>query len=309
MLVEASNLNKFHGARLALTGVGFGMERGEKTALLGLPRSGKSTLVRLLAGYISPTFGYVKLDGRDPHLPETRSLFGYVPEGAPLPGRMRVREYLRFRARLKGLGRKAIATAVASARERCGLRAAGDEHLSELSLLERFKTSLADALLTDPELFILDEPSLDLHPEEAVEVRELIGAVTENRSLILSGRSLPDAERLCRRGIILEAGKVSVDGRLAKIVENSVGERELVLEIMTRQPVRETLRSIPGVRAVAVLPDCVDERLARVSLIMPAGVDLRREITQACANRGWLITEMRLEPPSLEDVFRRLGKG
>lgn len=308
MMLEADNLTKFYGARPALEGVSFAVDKGEVIGFLGVNGAGKSTTMRILTGFVAPTFGAARVCGLDPHLPAARAKFGYLPESNPLPARFRVREYLRFRAGIKGLGRKS-AGAVAEAAGRCGIAEEMETMIGQLSKGMRQRVGLADSILGDPEILILDEPTAGLDPRQAEETRELVANLGANATVFLSSHILHDVERLCRRVIILDKGRIAADGDLEGICEANVEERIIRLELLTAEPVRESLRVIPGVRAVSVEPSPADPKAVQVKLTTTAGVDLRREVSAVCAARGWLATEMRMEPVRLEDIFRRLTKG
>lgn len=308
-MLEAINLNKFYGSRQALDGVSFSIGRGEVVGFLGVNGAGKSTTMRILTGFVAPTLGEAKVAGMAPHLPKAREKIGYLPETNPLPTHMRVAEYLRFRAGIKGLGRGEARRAIGETAERCHI----DEYMrlmiGSLSKGMRQRVGLADSLLAKPEVLILDEPTAGLDPRQAAEARELIAEIGVGATVFLSSHILHDVERLCRRVIILAHGRVAADGSLSDICEKNVEERTIHLEIIANEPVRETLRAITGVRAVSVEPSAETRDALAVRLTIPAGVDLRQEISLISARRGWLITEMRLEPVRLEDIFRRLTRG
>ncbi len=309
MMLEAINLSKFYGHRPALEGVSFAIDRGETVGFLGVNGAGKSTTMRILTGFIAPTHGQVRVAGLDPRLPKSREKIGYLPESNPLPAAMRVGEYLRFRAGLKGLAGNDAAWAVNETAERCNVKDDLRTMIGQLSKGMRQRVGLADSLLAKPEILILDEPTAGLDPRQADETRQLIAQLGEGATVFLSSHILHDVERLCRRVVILDQGRVAADDSLEAICEKNIEERTIHVEMIAREPVRETLRAIPGVRAVSIETDPASDGLLTIHLSIPAGVDLRREISLISAKRGWLITEMRLEPVRLEDIFRRLTRG
>ncbi len=309
MMLEAINLSKFYGPRPALDGVSFAVDKGEIVGFLGVNGAGKSTTMRILTGFVAPTHGEARVAGLDPRLPKAREKFGYLPESNPLPGSMRVDEYLRFRAGLKGLPRAEAARAIAETAERCNITGVLHDMIGRLSKGTRQRVGLADSLLARPEVLILDEPTAGLDPRQAEETRDLIAELGRDATVFLSSHILHDVERLCRRVIILDQGRVAADDSLDSICGKNVEERTIHMEMIAREPVRETLRAIPGVRAVSIESEPGADGLLTILLAIPAGVDLRREISLISAKRGWLITEMRLEPVRLEDIFRRLTRG
>lgn len=306
MMLEAINLNKFYGARPALDSVSFAIDKGEVVGFLGVNGAGKSTTMRILTGFLPPTLGQALVDGQDPSNPRVREKFGYLPESNPLPLHMRVGEYLRFRCGIKGVPRRRTTAAIQETAERCHVADALPRLIGQLSKGMRQRVGLADSLLTKPEILILDEPTAGLDPRQAQETRDLISRIGQGATVFLSSHILHDVERLCRRVIILNGGRVAADDTLEAIYERHVEERVLHLQILSREPVRETFRAVPGVRTVTVEQDREVSDALSLRLTMPAGVDLRQELSHICSQRGWLITGMRLEPVRLEDIFRRL---
>ena len=306
MMLEVKNLNKFYGPRQALDSVSFSVGKGEVVGFLGVNGAGKSTTMRILTGFLAPTHGEARIAGGDPRHPATREKFGYLPEANPLPVHMRVREYLRFRAGLKGLHGKEALLAMAESSDRCGVADFMDRMIGQLSKGMRQRVGLADSMLTRPEVLILDEPTAGLDPRQAADTRELIAEVGKGATVFLSSHILSDIERLCKRVIILDQGRVAADDTLEKICGRNVEERTVHLEVISPEPVREAFRGVPGVRTVAVSPNPGEAESVGVRITVPAGVDLRQELSSLCSQRGWLITGMRLEPVKLEDIFRRL---
>lgn len=309
MMLEAINLNKFYGSRQALESVSFAIDAGEVVGFLGVNGAGKSTTMRILTGFITPTLGEAKIAGLPPSVPKAREKIGYLPEMNPLPPRMRVEEYLRFRAGIKGVPRADVTAAVVEAAERCGVDGYLRLLIGGLSKGMRQRVGLTDTLLAKPEILILDEPTAGLDPRQAAETRDLIAELGKETTVFLSSHILHDVERLCRRVVILDQGRIVADDSLQRICDKTVDERSVHVEIIADEPVRETLRTITGVRAVSVAPAEEKGGSTVVRLTIPAGVDLRREISLISARRGWIITEMRLEPVRLEDIFRRLTGG
>jgi ABC-2 type transport system ATP-binding protein len=306
MMLVADNVSKFFGARQALDSVTFGVGKGEIVGFLGANGAGKSTTMRILTGFVAPTHGSARVGGGDPRRAAVRQGMGYLPEDNPLPARVRVNEYLRFRASLKGLRGTAAAAAIADKAGACGITDSLPRMMGQLSKGTRQRVGLAEALLGDPEVLILDEPTAGLDPRQAAETRELIDRLGGGATVLLSSHILSDIERLCKRVIILEQGRIVADDTLEAIYARHVEERTVHLEVAAREPVREAFRAVPGVRAVAVLQDGLEPDRIGVRITVRVGEDLRGELAALCVRRGWLVTEMRLEPVRLEDIFRRL---
>lgn len=322
MILEAIALNKRYGSRTALESVSFSLDKGEVVGFLGGNGAGKSTTMRIMAGFIAPTGGQARIGGRDPVLPGVREKIGYLPEANPLPPAMRVGEYLRFRAGLKGLPRAQRAHAAGEAAERCRIGHALSRLIGQLSKGNRQRVGLADCLLARPEVLLLDEPTAGLDPRQAAETRELVAELGREATVLLSSHILHDIERLCRRVVILDRGRVAADGDLDAICRASVEERILHIAVLAPEPARETFLTVPGVRPAAPVENAGPEAAANdpdgivsgetpqcFRLAVPAGADVRREISRLAVDRSWLITEMRLEPIRFEDIFNRLTDG
>ncbi|MCD8139918.1 MAG: ABC transporter ATP-binding protein [Planctomycetaceae bacterium] len=305
MMLEAVNLNKFFGPRQALDSVSFSIGKGETVAFLGAAGSGKSTLLRTLSGFLEPTHGAVRIGGMNPRLPRTRERIGYLPEGNPLPNHLRVREYLLYRAGLKGLhgqdGRAAVDRVIA----RCGLDDSWDRMILHLLRATKRRVGLADCLLAQPDVLLMDEPLLDLDAATTEEMRDLLCSLTDV-TVAFSSHRLPEVERICDRVIVLQRGRVVANDSLDNLYDRYVEERVINLRLVSREPVRETLRAVTGVRTVTVEPEAAGEEGMVVHLTVPSGVDLRQELSQVCARRGWLVTEMRMDPVRLDDLFHRM---
>lgn len=306
MTLEAHNVHKFYGPRQALAGVSFAISQGECVGFLGVNGAGKSTVMRILTGFLAPTYGRVRVAGQDPRLAATRSRFGYLPESNPLPHSDRVDEYLRYRAGLKGIGRKEVRWAVQEVADLCNVTDVLPRIIGQLSKGMRQRVGLADSLLGRPDILVLDEPTAGLDPRQASETRDLIGRLAGDATVLLSSHILGDVERLCQRAIILGSGVVLADGSPDEICDANVEERTIILEIIANEPVREALRTVTGVRTISVSPDAATPEAVTVRVTTPNGVDLRRELSSICSERGWLITGMRLEPVTLEDIFKKL---
>ncbi|MDR1534717.1 MAG: ABC transporter ATP-binding protein [Planctomycetota bacterium] len=307
MLLEAVNLVKLYGGRTALDRVSFSLARGETAGFLGVNGAGKSTAMRILAGYLAPSAGQARIAGRDPRRTGARKKIGYLPEANPLPSWMRVGEYLLFRAGLKTGSRSEARRLAGGTAERCRIAHLRDRRIGGLSKGTRQRVGLADCLLGNPEVLILDEPTSGLDPAEAGETRRLIAEAGETGAVLLSSHLLRDIESLCPRVIILDRGRVARDGTLAALIGQYAGERTLRLEVEAGEGVLETFLALPGVTGGELVPDGAGGG-AVVRLTLAAGAEVRREAALAALRKGWLVTEMRLEPIRLEDVFRRFAR-
>lgn len=310
MMIEVNNVSKFYGARQALDRISLRIASREMTGILGANGSGKSTLMRLLAGYLAPTNGRIRVDGVDPRINSAvRQKIGYLPEGTPLPPRMRVGEYLRYRAGLKGIfNRKPLKNELAMLYEKCPIKDLRDRLIVGINPNERQWVGIADCLLGGPELYLFDELTAGMDARNADMAKNLMKSLAESATVILTSRVLGDMEEMNCRVLVLEQARIFADNTLKTICKNHVEERTIILNLISPEPVREAFRSVPGVRTVAIVHEEGSNGEKTVRITIPAGVDLRQELSQICAKRGWIITGMQLEPVKLDDIFRKAVK-
>jgi ABC-2 type transport system ATP-binding protein len=287
--------------------VSFNVERGAVVGLLGPNGSGKSTLMRCLIGFFSPTAGRVRVNGIDvAERPiAARRQLGYLPEHVMLYPELTVRRYLGFVAGMKGLRGAKRRAAVSTALEQCGLADVAGRHTGKLSKGYCQRVGLAQALLGDPELLVLDEPTVGLDPVQTVELRSLVRGLA-GRTVLLSTHILSEAAALCSQVVILKQGRlVAVDSpdELARRVERAGG---VVVTIDAPvEAVHTLLASLPGVAGVERVED--GRGGATTFRVGSDGADpVQRAIAAAIVERGWTLLEMRQEVPTLEELFMRL---
>jgi ABC-2 type transport system ATP-binding protein len=306
-LIHVEHLTKFYGTTCAVDDVSFAIGRGEVAALLGPNGSGKSTLMRMLTGYFSPTAGRVLIDGVDvaerPALARRR--VGYLPEQVTLYPELTVRRYLAFVAEVKGLGAAARRTAVANVIERCGLAEVADRLAGKLSKGYRQRVGLAQALVGDPEVLVLDEPTVGLDPVQTVEMRGLLRTLT-GRTMLLSTHILSEASALCSRIVILARGRLVAEDTPEGLARRLAGVARLMVRVEgPADAVAEVLGTLPGVlRVEATAPD---EGPGRPFALFAADVGpMQRALGVAVVARGWTLLEVHVSVPSLEDLFVQL---
>src|SRR5579864_4299221 len=260
LMIAVENLTKRYAGHTAVSSISFSVNRGEIVGLLGPNGAGKSTTMRVLSCYLPATSGTVRVAGLDVFhdSTEVRRRIGYMPENNPLHQEMRVREYLKFRARLKGLGIRRSRDRVEVVMEQCGLTDVGRRIIGQLSKGYKQRVGLADALVHEPDLIILDEPTIGLDPNQIRSVRQLIKSLAEKHTVLISTHILPEAEMMCSRMLIMYGGKIlaaDTPDNLQKLVH---GIGQIVAEINAPPgELREALSLVPGIERFDV-SDSVD---------------------------------------------------
>ena len=310
-MIEAQHLTKYYGTTCAVDDVSFTLRRGEVTALVGPNGSGKSTLMRMLTGYFSPTAGRILIDGVDvaarPALARRR--LGYLPEQVALYPELTVRRYLAFVAEVKGVGGGARREAVRQVIDRCGLADVADRLAGTLSKGYRQRVGLAQALVGDPEVLVLDEPTVGLDPVQTVDMRGLLRTLAE-RTVLLSTHILSEASALCSRIMILARGRLVAEDTPAELARRLAGLARLAVRVDgPAEAVAAALGALPGVvRVETAAPDDQPGRAFAVFANEPEPV--QRALAAAIVARGWTLLAVSLSVPTLEDLFVRLvGQG
>ena len=306
-MIEAQHLTKYYGTTCAVNDVSFTLRRGEVTALLGPNGSGKSTLMRLLTGYFSPTAGRILIDGVDvaarPALARRR--LGYLPEQVALYPELTVQRYLAFVAEVKGVGGGARREAVRQVIGRCGLADVAHRLAGTLSKGYRQRVGLAQALIGDPEVLVLDEPTVGLDPVQTVDMRGLLRTLAE-RTVLLSTHILSEASALCSRIMILARGRLVAEDTPAELARRLAGVARLAVRVEgPEDAVAATLGALPGVvRVELAAPDDQPGRAFAVFASEPEPV--QRALAAAIVARGWTLLAVSPSVPTLEDLFVRL---
>ena len=239
-MIEVRNLTKRYGELTAVRGVSFTVAKGEVLGFLGPNGAGKTTTMRIVTGYMPASEGTVRVDGFDvfENSFEVRKRIGYLPENPPLYGDMSVEQYLRFVARIKGVAKGAVAEATEKALEVCGLTHVRARLTANLSKGYRQRVGLAQALIHDPPVLVLDEPTIGLDPRQIIEIRSLIRHLAGSRTVILSTHILPEVAQICEKVVILADGKVVLEDRLANLTQGATLE-EVFLRAISRDEASE----------------------------------------------------------------------
>jgi ABC-2 type transport system ATP-binding protein len=322
-MISASDLTKTFGSFRALDKINFEVKRGEIVGFLGPNGAGKSTTMRILTCFISPTSGTAHVNGHDVFDSplEVRKSLGYLPQRAPLYLEMSVLEYLRFAADLRHLDDSQFRTRAKSVVEVCGLAQVLGKEIRYLSHGYRQRVGLAQALIHDPPILILDEPTSDLDPNEKSEFLDYLKQIGQERTVLLSTHNLAEVEASCARAIIVSRGRIVADGPLDEIRAKS-GRVRYVVAIQESAgagayrgrgappkagEVEEAIGKVAGVKKVGELP--TDERAHMFELVSDQDVDLRPEVFKLVVDKGWVLLELHRDAQTLEEVFRGLTIG
>ena len=304
LMIEVANLTKRYAGHTAVSDISFTVGCGEIVGLLGPNGAGKSTTMRILACYLPATAGTVRIAGRDVFADsvEVRRRIGYMPENNPLHQDMRVREYLKFRALLKGLNRKRARERVDVVMEQCGLKDVARKIIGHLSKGYRQRVGLADALVHEPELIILDEPTIGLDPRQIRAVRQLIKGLAASHTVLISTHILPEAEMTCSRVLIMYEGKILAADTPENLQRLMSSNSQIVAEIAAPEAeLRECWAQMPEIEQFDVSP--AEGEYFRCALTACNGVDLRPHIFALVRERGWYLRELTRNRHSLEDIY------
>lgn len=305
-MIEVKNLTKYYGSFLAVDNISFTVQKGEIVGFLGPNGAGKSTTLRVLTCYQPATSGTATVAGFDVFTQsmDVRRRIGYLPESNPLYPEMRVNEYLNFRGKLHGMDRSQREAAIRRVTERCWLGDFINRPIRQLSKGMKQRVGLADAMLHDPEVLVLDEPTIGLDPNQIRETRRLITDLAKRHTIILSSHILSEVEVVCERMIIIAGGKVRASGQISQLHDQIVGASRLMAEI--RGPMRDiedAVRAISGVRKVEAT---AHQGWNRLRIESGDGQDVREEIANLAMQNRWGLRELRLETGSLEEYFTRI---
>ncbi len=303
-MIEARQLTKRYAGRTAVDAVSFDVEKGEIVGFLGPNGAGKSTTLRMLTCFLSASGGSAKVAGYDIYGDsiEVRRRVGYMPENVPLYPDMRVDEYLRFRARLKGLGWRATRSAVGEAMDICSLDGVEKKIIATLSKGYKQRVGLADALVNKPELLILDEPTNGLDPHQIRQSRELIKRLGERHTILISTHILSEVEMTCGRVIIIDRGQIRASDSPRNLIRRLRKPGSVILE---RQggvdPARAQLAAVAGVKEVSVIHQ--RDGWTSFAIATDPHHDAREDLFALVRRENWNIRELASRAASLEDAF------
>jgi gliding motility-associated transport system ATP-binding protein len=306
-MIEVSRINKIYGTRAVVDGITFSVSKGEILGFLGPNGAGKTTTMRILTGFVPPTSGTAKVAGFDVQEDpiEVKKRIGYLPEHPPLYREMLVRTYLRFVAAIRGVPRHQIESRVDRAIARCGLAPVAGRLIGLLSKGFQQRVGLAQAILHEPDVLILDEPTVGLDPSQIREIRSLIKSFAGEHTVILSTHILAEVTMTCSRVLIINEGKIAAEDTLEGLASRAGAARLAVRLARLSDGAESQIRSIQGVKSVG--RDGAAEGLLVVEV--EPGRDVREEIASRAVSQGWGLLELRPITESLEEIFIRIIRG
>jgi ABC-2 type transport system ATP-binding protein len=308
-MIEVENLTKRYAGHTAIDGLSFNVRKGEIAGFLGPNGAGKSTTMRILSCFMAATSGSAKVAGYDifTQADEVRRRIGYMPENNPLHTDMRVREYLKFRARLKGLSRNRSRERVDVVTEQCSLQDVATKVIGTLSKGYRQRVGLADSLVHEPDLIILDEPTIGLDPHQIRSVRQLIKSLAVKHTILISTHILPEVEMICSRVVIIRGGRIVASDTPENLRQTVGQDSQVVAEIAAPEgDLKQCWEQVAEIEYFDIAP--AEGEYLRCSFTGRAGVDLRQVVFDAVNRKGWKLRELTRNRHSLEDIFVRITR-
>ncbi|MEC9309173.1 MAG: ATP-binding cassette domain-containing protein [Chloroflexota bacterium] len=305
-MIQATGLTHFYGPQPAIEDVNFSVKRGEILGFLGPNGAGKTTTMRILTGFMPPTEGKVTLGGYDvvDQSLDVRKLVGYLPETVPLYTEMPVTSYLKYMGTLRRMNSKDINRRITEVIELCRLNDYSKTIIGKLSKGYRQRVGIAQAILHEPEVLVMDEPTIGIDPIQVVETRRLIQDLGKQQTVVLSSHILPEVSMVCERVLIIHQGRIVAEDTPDNLAQRLQGVEQLEIEIGgPPREVTSVLRKIEGVVDVNHR-HTADKEIYSVKA--NEGLDLRDEISRAVVSNGWSLLSMQLTSMSLEDIFLRL---
>ncbi|RCL35344.1 MAG: ATP-binding cassette domain-containing protein [Verrucomicrobia bacterium] len=308
-MIKVDNLTKRFGRHSAVSGASFEAADGEVVGFLGPNGAGKTTTIRILTGFLPATSGTATVDGLDvgEHPLETRRRIGYLPESVPLYRDMRIREYLRFRGHIKGLRGDSLRRRMDEVIEQCGLGDVRRKMIKTLSKGFRQRVGLADALIHDPPLLILDEPTNGLDPNQIRSIRNLIKELGESHTILLSTHILSEVEMICDKIVIIDGGTVLASDTPSNLVSTMRSAGRISVEVKADpESAREKMSALDQVKKV------IHERnrgnWGEFSILVESGTDTRERLANLAREEGWPLRSLHRHAATLEDVFVELTR-
>lgn len=306
MDIRIEKLTKAYGTHKAVDNISFEVKTGEILGFLGPNGAGKTTTMKIITNYLNSDSGDVWIGGKSvrEHADEIKKHIGYLPESNPLYHDMPVIDYLAFCADLQGVAKPEIPARIREMVKVCGLNKEKHKNIGELSKGFRQRVGIAQAMIHNPSILILDEPTTGLDPNQIVEIRKLIRELGREKTVILSTHILPEVEATCDRIMIINNGKIVADGTSESLRKQAQGQETLLVKIEDGD-VNTIFKALKELSTVAMV-DFSDRSLSRFEIQSRPGCTSRREVFNLCVNSNWVLTEMAVSEAKLEDVFREL---
>ncbi len=306
MDIVVENLTKRYGTQKAVDNISFRVKTGEVLGFLGPNGAGKTTTMKAITTFLAPDEGTIRVGqwSIDENPDEIKRNIGYLPENNPLYEEMPVIDYLRFVANIEGIDKEKTDDKIREVIAVCGIEAEKHKKISELSKGYKQRVGLAQALIHDPEVLILDEPTTGLDPNQIIEIRELIKKIGKEKTVILSSHILAEVEATCDRIMIINKGKIVADGTAAELRKKAQG-REILKVTVEDGDINEiynALQQLPETELV----DIIDKSGNTFEVQSKADSSSRRAVFNLCKEKGWVLTQMSFVETKLEDVFREL---
>ncbi len=306
-MIQVENLTKRFGPTLAVSDVSFEVQKGEVLGFLGPNGAGKTTTMRILTGYLTPTDGRARVAGYDVQEEplEAKKRTGYLPENPPVYPDMTVKEYLAFVGRIKGVPRKDLKTRLGEVSEKVAVADVLNRPIGKLSKGYRQRVGIAQAIIHNPDVLILDEPTAGLDPKQIIETRDLIRSLAGQHTIILSTHILPEVSKTCHRVVVINQGKVVAAGEPQELNKRLQGfETVLVVVEGPAAEVIDKLQRVEGVNLVEPR-ESADGRMT-FEIRAEKGRDVRAELARAIVESQWKLFELKTSGMSLEDIFLKL---
>ena len=304
-MIEVEGLTKYYGPRLAVNQVSFRIEKGEIIGLLGLNGSGKTTVLRILAGSLLPTAGRVRINGIDlldrPN--EAKRLLSFLPESPPLYGEMTVKSYLEFSGQLKGMRAGEVRKRLPEVGEQTAIGGVMDELIEHLSFGYRQRVGIAMSLIHDPDLLLLDEPAAGLDPVQIKEMRQLVRSLQGEHTVVFSSHHLSEISQICDRILVIQDGEIIVEG-----TEEALSQRfthKVQLRVQVRGSKEEALQCIQGLSGVEKVEE-IKQQESLTTFVLNLSEDVREGVTRELVNRGLGVLEVTRMDLELENAFLQL---
>ena len=304
-MIEVNDLTRYYGPKKAISNVSFSVKKGEILGLLGPNAAGKTTAMRIITCYMPPTSGTVKVGGYDifEQSMEIKKITGYLPENPPIYTDLVVKDYLTFVAQIKGVEKQNMAKEIDTAIEKASIGDVKDRVIGKLSKGFKQRVGLAQSLLNNPEVVILDEPTVGLDPKQIIEIRELIKNLKGDHTVILSSHILPEVEQTCERVVIISDGEVVAEDTPANLTSRMKGSDRVLLEVEgDEKAIQDVFKSFPEVTSV----NTNSNNSGFINVAVESIKDLRKEFANALIQKKLGLLEMQLDKVTLEDIFLHL---